>query len=365
VELLVVIAIIGVLIALLLPAVQAAREAARRMQCSNHLKQIGIGVHNFHDTLNGLPPTIIYLSNATQNASNNDAYLSFWGLIFPFIEQSALYDEAIADVEYGTGTGKGYSRRFCATWWNAVGDDKKKAFGSVPIYKCPSRRSGTVFNDGSVMPGPEKDYTITVLWQPASGSTDQQWWHRMATDDARIQQNIGSFRAAIAQRSGTNINSWTPRDSLAFWADGTSNQIVVSEQHIPQAHLGLCEVHNSSGITRTQQWDCSYLSVRPENVSGGSGAYEWRFWSIARPPCDRIDTNGTPQGVYPIAISANAYETEGNNSWSISQYGSYHSGVFNVLLGDGSVRAVTNAVHPTNIIVRGVWVNDGVTFEFP
>ncbi|MDR2704474.1 MAG: DUF1559 domain-containing protein, partial [Planctomycetaceae bacterium] len=83
VELLVVIAIIGVLIALLLPAVQAAREAARRMTCTNHLKQFGLGIHNFHDTKSGLPPTMIFYPGR----------LSFWGLLYPYVEQQSLYDK--------------------------------------------------------------------------------------------------------------------------------------------------------------------------------------------------------------------------------------------------------------------------------
>ena len=91
VELLVVIAIIGILVALLLPAVQAAREAARRSQCSNNLKQLGIGIHNYHDTFKLIPPGAI--DNATLTA---EPTIPSWGWatrLLPFIEQNSLYQQ--------------------------------------------------------------------------------------------------------------------------------------------------------------------------------------------------------------------------------------------------------------------------------
>src|SRR3954466_15729323 len=92
IELLVVIAIIGVLIALLLPAVQMAREAARRSQCTNNLKQIGVAMHNYLDAANTLPPGMVqYKESPLSGGTFVDLYPAFTPLL-PYVERSDIYD---------------------------------------------------------------------------------------------------------------------------------------------------------------------------------------------------------------------------------------------------------------------------------
>ena len=90
VELLVVIAIIGILIALLLPAVQAAREAARRNQCSNNLKQLGVGLHGYHDITGSFP---FGRGGTATGAMSNSSRVSGFIPLLPYIEQTAIYDQ--------------------------------------------------------------------------------------------------------------------------------------------------------------------------------------------------------------------------------------------------------------------------------
>src|SRR3954453_21424589 len=99
IELLVVIAIIALLMGLLLPAVQAAREAARRMQCLNNVKQLGLAVHNYQQTWNGMPPSAIVVSNPGGTLWTSD--FGIFARILPFIEQASIYSSLNLSSNYG------------------------------------------------------------------------------------------------------------------------------------------------------------------------------------------------------------------------------------------------------------------------
>jgi prepilin-type N-terminal cleavage/methylation domain-containing protein/prepilin-type processing-associated H-X9-DG protein len=135
VELLVVIAIIGILVALLLPAVQAAREAARRMQCGNNLKQIGLALHNYSDTYKVFPSGFIYDGVANQESWG-------WGaLILPFTEQSPLHSQ----LQVGQGN---MYRHLLSPGWAPIVNGLQTI---LPMYMCPSdtgyQGRGQIHND--------------------------------------------------------------------------------------------------------------------------------------------------------------------------------------------------------------------------
>src|SRR5690606_38278365 len=119
IELLVVIAIIGVLVALLLPAVQQAREAARRSQCKNNLKQIGLALHNYHDTFNILPVENPLCPDAAGPPVGNKR----WGwipMILPYMDQAALYNSFNFNI---------------ASWQDTNFQYLQKVY---PAFLCPS-----------------------------------------------------------------------------------------------------------------------------------------------------------------------------------------------------------------------------------
>jgi prepilin-type N-terminal cleavage/methylation domain-containing protein len=163
VELLVVIAIIGVLVALLLPAVQAAREAARRMSCSNNLKQLGLAAHNFHDVHNRFPPGFIGPKpHVTYSAtvSNTNTWLGVMAYIAPYMEQKNASDLIQVTLDHTQLVGPAWSNQ--ASTFAA----SKAKFKSL---LCPStssfqQRDGVVFSVNHFLNGS----TITnqiIIWQ--------------------------------------------------------------------------------------------------------------------------------------------------------------------------------------------------------
>ena len=191
VELLVVIAIIGVLIALLLPAVQQAREAARRMQCSNNMKQVGLALHNYHDTYRVLPP---------QAAKGNHS-ANWWVFLLPFCEQGNAFDKL--QVDNG------------GFWMGSTGtpamNNKAVLDNFAPDYMvCPSSPMPTFLEKGGTQQI-EPSY-VAILGSNNHASTDT------AVNGGNSPISAGGM---IIRVRALNMSACT---------DGTSNTIVVAEQ---------------------------------------------------------------------------------------------------------------------------------------
>jgi prepilin-type N-terminal cleavage/methylation domain-containing protein/prepilin-type processing-associated H-X9-DG protein len=210
VELLVVIAIIGILIALLLPAVQAAREAARRMQCSNNLKQMALALHNYNNAHGVFP------SGTRSHASAGWIWGHTWAVsILPFAEQKELYDGM--DL-VGTHSPSGHTGLIYGTFNPHNG--KWLSGKAIPFLFCPSSPLPQFVMTGTVPPGPGGAASPT--YTAITGAID----HSSAVDK---DSHSHEHRARGIQSQGGVL---LPRRFIAFReiTDGSSNTIVLGEQ---------------------------------------------------------------------------------------------------------------------------------------
>jgi prepilin-type N-terminal cleavage/methylation domain-containing protein/prepilin-type processing-associated H-X9-DG protein len=216
IELLVVIAIIGILIGLLLPAVQKVREAAARTQCTNNLKQIGLALQNYHDTNNAFPPGYID-GNTNPNSTPDNDVGPGWGwasLLLPYVEQQNVYNQINFSVGVGLGTNAAISQIH------------------LKVYECPSdpyQQNFTVWPTTVVVA--HGNYVGCNGWEECYYGAGGNPQGGAGTD--ALAGNYGGGGAGLFWRNS--------RNRIASVSDGLSNTIVVGERsgnHSPSTWTG-------------------------------------------------------------------------------------------------------------------------------
>ncbi len=308
IELLVVIAIIGVLIALLLPAVQAAREAARRMQCTNNLKQLGLAIHNYEGVVGALPPTLVITGTGGAVSWTNS--FGAHPRILPFSEQGAIFNAINFDVEMYSPPNTTATTTYIA------------------LMVCPSEVK-TTFNR------PEGRMSVCNY-----GFCEGDWFVWGGTGSDRRSRS--AFGPMLSRR-------------LAEFTDGLSNTLFLSEGKSYTNYYRDCptlaNVNNPDVIPPP---DADPYAVAPEYRGGcafrAEGHNEWvesgvhhAGFTTAWPPNKRI--LGGPNGEYPDIDINSRREKIGGPSFAAITARSYHPGGVNALLGDGSVRFVKSTIN--------------------
>jgi prepilin-type N-terminal cleavage/methylation domain-containing protein/prepilin-type processing-associated H-X9-DG protein len=318
VELLVVIAIIGILIALLLPAVQAAREAARRASCSNNLKQIGLALHNFHDSYREFP--VGSPSKTCPGYQNIGAWQYRWGslaMLTPYMEQFNVYKSLNLDVPlYGHGGAPQRGPGYGVHPSNLVPVSQEIAF-----FYCPSDRQEKV-----VPPGAETDW---------AASNYMACWGRSAPT-ARGTTIFDDADGLFNSRSAVRFADVT---------DGTSNTAAFSESLLPDPNM-------SGNVVLTEKnKDLVIVGAR----SGGDPTLTVQWCTRFGQPV-ASQPRRTTRWVDGFILYTAYYHWWGPNSWipdcakwaplrSLWQMArSRHPGGVNVCFADGSVHFVSETV---------------------
>lgn len=310
VELLVVIAIIGILIALLLPAVQAAREAARRSECTNKLKQIGLGLHNYADVQKAFPI-------GCRNDTAGGWAISWWVPLMPFVEQAPTYDKWPQNLIHC-----GYV-------------DGQAAIG--PLV------NGQVFNfmlcPSSPLPplGPARGNAPLGVCVPnyvgIAGAVGAVHTAGTPTADAVVTSGHGPFsiRGVFMQIKSTRFADMT---------DGTSNTLMVGEQ--------------SDWVRNT---DGTKVDMRS---SGGTYGYGFCMGTAAATAGAERQFNLTTIN-YPVGYKINSFVGDMSSNTPIQ---AAHPGGANALLGDGSVRFLSNSLSQVTLNQLAVRDDGQVLAEF-
>lgn len=211
IELLVVIAIIAILIALLLPAVQQAREAARRSTCKNNLKQMGLALHNYHDTHKVFPPATInaglYYCDSVNGANSNLLNHTCYQMILPFIDQANLYNK------YNWSLPSGPAKHSSSCTGSATGNQFSVATAPIPVFLCPSDPGAPSQNVTS------STYSAQPGWRTSYGVVSYAYGGSMGSWKA----NTSSLKGALGRNGSAQFRDFR---------DGTSNTMVFCETQL-------------------------------------------------------------------------------------------------------------------------------------
>ncbi|MCL2743452.1 MAG: DUF1559 domain-containing protein [Planctomycetaceae bacterium] len=332
VELLVVIAIIGVLIALLLPAVQAAREAARRMSCSNKIKQLSLSLHNYHDVLQAFPGGV--MPYARVGSVRKSAFIA----LLPYIEQQAKYDLYMSFV-YTTSNNNCY---------NDTADVRSVFNDHLTALGCPSD-SGFKTVDNSNICSPTSYRVSYGDWPSYSVST----------------YGTGSSHKTRNPRGLFSLFHYESKDMAAI-SDGTSNTIAFSEAVVASDNTstnlrvrGGINTTNTAGLgTPTADPGNHTNDLRPSNDFNAKACYDtskggrdylsatglYRTWQ-GRRWGDSITIFTGFQTVFPPNKGPSCYPNTTDAAINIVSASSNHSGGVQVGLCDGSVRFVSDTIN--------------------